>query len=110
MRHQLRQATRAALLASVLATAGFISAPHAASADEVGTQGWRGPCSVSSSSTSFGGWCDGNGPEGYQAWIRCSNGVYYSGVRRWYGDRRGSWVTCPAPYTITWKEMGHELP
>ncbi|MGV9563565.1 hypothetical protein [Streptomyces sp. NPDC003480] len=44
-----------------------------------------------------GGWCDGNGPNWqYWGYVNCSGNTRYFGPHRWAGDRRGSYVTCPA--------------
>jgi hypothetical protein len=59
--------------------------------------GWIGKCYpwyVSSSTA--GGWCDGNGPNTYRGWASCSNYHIYYGVIRWAGDRRGSFGVCPS--------------
>ena len=45
---------------------------------------------------SFSGWCDGNGPQTYEPFVRCVNGHTYYGAQRWFGDRRGSTAQCPA--------------
>lgn len=85
------------LLPCALVLSALVTVPTASSADEVGTQGWRGPCYPQSQVWPgyFGGWCDGNGPESYQAVAECTQGVTRYGVVRWHGDRRGSWAFCP---------------
>jgi hypothetical protein len=45
-------------------------------------------------STRYGGWVDGNGPDSYIAWADCNNGSLTTGVERWAGDRRGSFAAC----------------
>lgn len=50
---------------------------------------------------SFAGWCDGNGPQTYRAYVNCTNGHRYYGVQHWFGDRRGSTATCPAGINAT---------
>jgi len=50
------------------------------------------------SATRFGGWVDGNGPNTYQVLANCKNGRSATGVTRWAGDRRGSFVKCPSGF------------
>lgn len=56
---------------------------------------WFGTIHVTvSTSTQYGGWVDGNGPDTYQAWAICNGGRGAQGVARWAGDRRQSIATC----------------
>jgi hypothetical protein len=56
---------------------------------------WFGTVHVTrNTSTSYGGWVDGNGPDSYTAWARCRSGRNAFGVTRWAGDRRQSFATC----------------
>jgi hypothetical protein len=52
----------------------------------------------------FGGWCDGTGPSSYRAKVICRQGAFEYravGAWRWYGDRRGSWVSCGRGYYVS---------
>ncbi|XTZ16807.1 hypothetical protein ACQSSU_05300 [Micromonospora echinospora] len=65
---------------------------------------WFGDVHVTlNTSTSYGGWVDGNGPDSYRFWVICSNGNTYNGATRWAGDRRGSFGYCPSGTTATYK-------
>ncbi len=72
-----------------------MAAPHRPS-------GWIGECHpgqpIPNTTHTWGGWCDGNGPESYHAVVQCSQGVlnfYYKyGPTRWFGDRNGSYASC----------------
>lgn len=58
---------------------------------------WIGTCHPWTDGVSFGGWCDGNGPNWtYRATGICYNGNSYRtwGVSHWAGDRRGSYGYC----------------
>lgn len=56
---------------------------------------WFGTIHVTTNtSTTYGGWVDGNGPDSYMAWADCNNGSLATGVTRWAGDQRGSFATC----------------
>ncbi|MCI4066414.1 hypothetical protein MRQ36_29205 [Micromonospora sp. R77] len=88
-------ATTAAVLATSAVAAVTVMAPPA-SASTAGAE-WYGTVHVTlNTSTSYGGWIDGNGPDSYRFWIQCSNGSEYRGVTRWAGDRRGSFAYCPS--------------
>ena len=79
-----------AVLAATAAAAAMV-APGPA----VARAGWLGPCYVDASTTSGGGWCDGNGPDWtYRGRVQCTDGGDYYGVTRWAGDRRGSTAYC----------------
>lgn len=56
--------------------------------------GWLGACTFWADSNTFGGWCNGNGPDSYRAWADCADGSVSYGVVHWDGDRRGSYAYC----------------
>ncbi|MBV7700158.1 hypothetical protein [Streptomyces sp. TRM70350] len=69
----------------------------AAPAGDASPADWNGRCyTISRTSTSFTGWCDGTGPERYGTYVICSGGEYHSTYTRWYGDRRGVYAGCPS--------------
>ena len=88
----LRKIAVAAAVASTLAVGGVGTSP--ASASEMQPNGWLGVCHPWHDRNTFGGWCDGNGPNSYEAWADCADGVIAFGVARWDGDRRGSYAYC----------------
>jgi hypothetical protein len=62
--------------------------------------GWIGTCYLERYSNRAGGWCDGNGPNWrYRGWVRCSNGLEYTGSWKWAGDRTKSFAYCPSGKT-----------
>jgi hypothetical protein len=86
----------AGLTAAATTLSGLVGVQPAAAA------GWIGDCYANRGTFSAGGWCDGNGPDWtYQAVVTCTNGGQYWGVRRWAGDRRGSYAECPAGTTTS---------
>jgi hypothetical protein len=56
--------------------------------------GYLGACHPWHDNSTFGGWCDGTGPNSYRAFALCDNGDYVYGAARWDGDRRGSYAYC----------------
>jgi hypothetical protein len=92
--NRLRIAAVTSATLAALATAGLAAGPAAAATVRPNTS-FIGTCYPFRSTASGGGWCDGNGPNWvYQARVYCANGVDYTGVTRWAGDRRGSTATC----------------
>jgi hypothetical protein len=92
--HRLRVTTAACATVGALAMAALAPATASASTATPNTS-WIGTCYVFRGVDNAGGWCDGNGPNWtYQARVYCANGVDYTGVQRWAGDRRGSTATC----------------
>lgn len=85
-----RLATVAGTIAAVTAIAlAGLASPAAAMTR------WFGATHVTvNTSTQYGGWVDGNGPDSYMAWADCKNGSIATGAERWAGDRNGSVATC----------------
>ncbi|MFC3893341.1 hypothetical protein ACFOWZ_17850 [Lentzea rhizosphaerae] len=86
-----------------MAAVGLISAGPANASVTSGSGGvsaeWFGAEHVTvSTSTNWGGWVDGNGPDSYQAVGVCNNGTVRYGTVRWAGDRRGSFVYCSSGF------------
>lgn len=82
----------ASVVCAVLASIGVCAATPAAAAMSV-----HACYSLSETSTSFTGWCDGAGPASYWVSISCqskASAYTVNGNHRWYGDRRGSTATC----------------
>ncbi|MFI9012197.1 hypothetical protein ACIGNX_33640 [Actinosynnema sp. NPDC053489] len=99
---------RLALAAVAIACASVApaTAAYADAATDTGTgtvaPQWFGDAHVTlNTSSSFGGWVDGNGPDSYQAYVYCSDGSYKTGATRWAGDRRGSFAYCASGKTRT---------
>ncbi|GAA0643902.1 hypothetical protein GCM10009535_21570 [Streptomyces thermocarboxydovorans] len=89
---------RVAVAASALALT--VGAAGTASAGTESAQGWNGKCHTLSRTTkSFTGWCDGTGPQRYATKVYCTKGWYTATYSRWYGDRRGVYAACPSGQT-----------
>lgn len=92
-----RGAVRRSFLAvlALLMTTGLMFATTAANASADVSPQWFGKeHKTIDTSTNWGGWVDGNGPDSYQAIAVCKNGSPRQGDVRWAGDRRGSFVYC----------------
>lgn len=100
------------VISGLMAITGFmaLAAPASASAGETQattvtvssndvSPAWFGAEHVTvNTSTNWGGWVDGNGPDSYQAVGICNNGSVRYGTVRWAGDRRGSFVYCASGF------------
>ena len=93
----------ATLVAVPASAATVVAVPVAHNTAAQPDSGWLGTCyDIQLSSTTGGGWCDGNGPDGvYRGYADCTDGHEYYGPERWAGDRRGSYATCPGGYYLT---------
>lgn len=94
MKRRLALSTIAITAASVAPVALQPTPAHAA--------GWIGDCYTYVTSTSGGGWCDGNGPDWTYAGVAVcgESNTAFVGVRRWAGDRRKSSAGCPTTYGL----------
>lgn len=95
---------------SVSVTRTFVGAAALAAAVVLGGAGsasaWYGDFHKTvDHANQFGGWIDGNGPDSYRAKGVCKDGSSRTGVTRWAGDRRGSFVTCSSGFS--WRTMQH---
>jgi hypothetical protein len=93
-----RRSIRASLLV-VAAVCAALLPGEGAVADTVSIRSWIGECRAQLYPIMYGGWCDGNGPDSYQATVTCYGSGHYYGPRRWAGDRRGSYAVCPSGIT-----------
>ncbi|POX62811.1 hypothetical protein C3492_14055 [Streptomyces sp. Ru62] len=60
----------------------------------------NGHCyTISRTTTSLTGWCDGTGPERYGTYVVCTSGEYHNSYTKWYGDRTGVYAGCPSGKT-----------
>lgn len=90
---------KAAIGASALVLT-FGGAAGTASAGTASAQGWNGNCyTLSRTTTSFTGWCDGTGPQRYATKVYCTRGWYTATYSKWYGDRTGVYAACPSGQT-----------
>jgi hypothetical protein len=83
--------------ASIVLGSAVAATPASAATSVRPMSSWIGTCYTWTDGVSFGGWCDGNGPNWtYRTTGGCYNGHSYrtSGVSRWAGDRRGSYGYC----------------
>jgi len=97
---------KALLVTASAAVALAVTGTPASAAQSDMTPLWFGtPHEQLNTSTSYGGWVDGNGPDSYRAYVLCTGGAHY-GVSRWAGDSRGSFAYCPSGTAF---EKGFEL-
>jgi len=82
-----------------VATPGVANATPGTAGSGVSAPQWFGAQHVTvNTTTDWGGWVDGNGPDSYQAQGLCNDKSVQQGVIRWAGDRRGSFVHCSSGF------------
>ncbi|MFD8219728.1 hypothetical protein ACFV2U_40105 [Streptomyces sp. NPDC059697] len=96
---RIRRKSAALILAALSLSGTLVAASDASAATARPAASWLGKCyPYHKAGTKWaGGWCDGNGPHWqYWAFVNCSGSHRYFGPYHWAGDRRGSYVSCPA--------------